>query len=240
MTGQASCENSHVGSEHVILSANRHFSHLIEKQNLHKLKKKLTLKKWHSSAKKTLKSIRNDLETLSIQGYNLESLSCTLIVIVQLKNKLLITHIGDGRAGYCNLKGEWKAMLTPHKGGYSNETVFITSNIWQDDILLDKYIESNIIDEKLKAFCLLTDGCENASFECYKVDAQSSIPVDVNRPFKDFFHDNINVHIPNLVKAQKSQPELNDIWKTFLKNGNDSLKNETDDKSMIIALKIPT
>ena len=28
---------------------------------------------------------------------------------------------------------EWKAMMKPYKGGYSNETVFITSNIWDNE-----------------------------------------------------------------------------------------------------------
>ncbi len=236
--GAGSCENSHIGSRNATLSAGRHFSVLIEAQNWHK-SIEVPLEEWHKIALKGFKAIRDDLETISIQGYELKSLSCTLIVTIQLKNKLLVTHIGDGRAGYCNLKDEWNAMITPYKGSYSNETVFITSDIWQDETVLNKYIESRIIEEKIKAFCLLTDGCENAAFECYKMDHEAQIPIDVNRPFKDFFHENVNVHIPNLVKAQKNQHEidLNKIWESFLMNGNDTLKNENDDKTMILAVK---
>jgi len=238
--GAGSCERSDIGSMNATSFANHHFSKLIEENKWHRAKAKIKPKEWRKVSIKCLKAIKKDLEKISIsEGCTLKSLSCTLIIAIHFKDKLLITHVGDGRAGYCNNKDEWKAMLTPYKGSYSNETVFITSDIWHDEATLNKYIESKIITEKVKAFCLLTDGCENASFECYKIDEQSSIPVDVNRPFKDFFHDNVSIHIPNLVKAQKSQSELNEIWETFLKCGNDTLKNESDDKSMILAVKIP-
>ena len=237
--GAGSCEKSDIGSNKATLFANIHFSKLIEEKKWHKPSAKIKPKDWNKVSVKALKEIRNELERVSIaEGCELKSLSCTLIIAIQLKEKILITHIGDGRAGYCNNKDEWKAMMKPYKGGYSNETVFITSNIWDNEELTSKYIESRIINEKIKAYCLLTDGCENASFECYKVNEESSIPEDLNKPFKDFFHDNINTNIPNLIKAGKTPSELNTIWESFLRNGNDTLKNESDDKSMILAVKI--
>lgn len=235
--GAGSCENSHIGSKNATLFANNHFSKLIEDKKWYQKKAKINRKDWENECQKALRLIRDDLETYFSATYSLKSLSCTLLIVIQLKNKLLVTHIGDGRAGYCNLNDDWKPMMKPYKGAYSNETVFITSDIWHDSTQLPKYVESVIITEKIKAFCLLTDGCENASFECYKVDQQSLIPEDVNIPFKDFFNENVNVHIPNLVKAKKSQSELNEIWESFLKNGNDTLKNENDDKTMILAVK---
>ncbi len=238
--GAGSCEKSDIGSINATLSANHHFSKLLEEKKWHKAKAKIKSKDWHKLSIKGLKAIKKDLETICIsEKCELKSLSCTLIIVIHFKDKLLITHIGDGRAGYCNNKDEWKAMLTPYKGSYNNETVFITSEIWHDESAINKYIESKIITEKVKAFCLLTDGCENASFECYKVNPETSIPEDLNKPFKDFFHDNINTNIPKLVKAGKEPQELNEIWKSFLTNGNDTLKNESDDKTMILAVKIP-
>lgn len=238
--GAGSCENSHIGSINATMSANTHFSKLIEEKKWHNPKIKIKPEEWHKLSIKGLKAIKNDLEIISMShGCKLKSLSCTLIITIHFKDKLLVTHIGDGRAGYCNFKDEWNAMIKPYKGSYSNETVFITSDIWQDEATLNNYIESRIITEKIKAFCLLTDGCENASFECYKINEVSAIPEDINKPFRDFFYENINIHIPNLVKAGKTPAELNDIWKSFLKNGNDTLKNESDDKSMILAVRIP-
>lgn len=238
--GAGSCENSEIGSKNASLFANEYFSKLIVEKKWNSKKATIKQEEWEKEAQKIFKLIRNDLENYCSVAYDFKSLSCTILVVIHLKNELLVTHIGDGRAGYCNLKDEWKAMIKPYKGNYANETVFITSEIWQDESSLNKYIESRIITEKIKAFCLLTDGCENASFECYKIDEQMQIPDDVNKPFKNFFHDNVNVHIPNLVKAQKSQSELNEIWKSFLKDGNETLKNESDDKTMILAVKIPT
>lgn len=237
--GAGTCENSHIGSETVTQSANIHFSGLVEEKKWNKGKKKITAEEWQGASQRTLKAVRDDLEKISIQGYDFKSLSCTLIVVIQINNKLLVTHIGDGRAGYCNSDDEWAAMLTPYKGRYSNETVFITSDIWEDETSLNKYIKSVIIEEKIKAFCLLTDGCENASFECYKLDQETQIPEDTNKPFKNFFHENVNLHIPNLIQSQKSQEELNQIWESFLTDGNDTLKNESDDKTMILAVKVP-
>ncbi|HWY36558.1 MAG TPA: protein phosphatase 2C domain-containing protein, partial [Nitrosopumilaceae archaeon] len=226
-------------SEKVTQFANIHFTGLVEEKKWNKGKKKITPEEWQQASQITLKAIRDDLEKISIQGYEIKSLSCTLIVVIQLKNKLLVTHIGDGRAGYCNSNDDWASMMTPYKGRYSNETVFITSDIWEDETSMNKYIKSTVVEENIKAFCLLTDGCENASFECYKLDEETKIPEDINKPFKDFFHENVNLHIPNLIKSQKSQEELNQIWESFLTDGNDTLKSESDDKTMILAIKVP-
>ena len=238
--GAGSCEKSDIGSRKATELTNIHFPKLIEEKKWHKPNARIKKKDWRKVSIKGLKAIRNDLERISIsEGCELKALSCTLIIAIHLKEKLLITHIGDGRAGYCNNKDEWKAMITPYKGGYSNETVFITSDIWQNEESSKTYIESGIINAKVKAYCILTDGCENASFECYKINKESSIPEDINKPFKDFFHENINTNIPNLIKAGKTPLELKIIWEAFLKNGNDTLKKEGDDKSMILAVKIP-
>ncbi len=237
--GAGSCEKSDIGSKKATEFANTYFPKLIEEKKWHKPHAKIKTKDWHKAAIKGLKAIRDDLERVSTsEGCDIKELSCTLIILIHLKEKLLITHIGDGRAGYCNTKDEWKAMMKPYKGGYSNETVFITSNIWGDKEKLNHYVESRVCSEKIKAFCLLSDGCENASFECYKVNSETSVPEDLNKPFKDFFHENINNNIPKLVKAGKKPEELNEIWKSFLANGNDTLKNESDDKTMILAVKI--
>lgn len=237
--GAGSCVNSHIGSEKVAKFANIHFAGLVEERKWNIEQQIITPEEWQKGAQKTLKTVRDDLERISIQGYDYKSLSCTIIVVIQIKNKLLVTHIGDGRAGYCDSNDHWDSMITPYKGRYSNETVFITSDIWEDQKCLNKYIKSSIIEGEIKAFCLLTDGCENASFECYKPDEKTGIPVDNNKPFKDFFYENVNLHIPNLIKSKKSQEELNHIWKSFLIDGNDTLKGESDDKSMILAVKVP-
>lgn len=235
--GAGSCANSHIGSEETVKNAITLFSQLVETKKWNKGNPKISNIEWTNEARKTLKQIRDDLEKSNLTGSSIESLSCTIIVVVHLKNKLLVTHIGDGRAGYCTDNNEWFSMITPYIGSYSNQTVFITSNIWNDEESLEKYIGTNIIEEKIKAFCLLTDGCENASFECYKYDEIQKLPRDINKPYKDFFDANVNVNIPKLIDDGKEQQELNSIWASFLKEGNSTLKNENDDKTMILAIK---
>jgi serine/threonine protein phosphatase PrpC len=237
--GASTCEYSDIGSINVAQFANQYFWELITKKKWNNYRVNITESEWKFEAQKTLKKIRNELEEkFTMQGYTLESLSCTIIIVIHLKNKLLVTHIGDGRAGYCTSKDEWFSLMKPCKGIYSNETVFITSNIWNDEATLKKYIESKIFDATdIKAFCLLSDGCENASFECYQFDNILQTMVDINKPFKDFFNDNVNIHIPNLISEGKTEEELNEIWACFLKDGNAVLKNESDDKTMILAIK---
>ena len=237
--GAGSCANSSIGAENVVKLVNIHFSKLIEENDWHTTQNDITLEKWQQASYEALRKVRDDLERKSIEFDSFKSLSCTLIVVIHLHNKLLVTHIGDGRAGYCNLNNEWYPMMTPYKGNYNNETVFITSDIWKDEVGLCKYIESKIFDDVIKAFCLLSDGCENASFECYKFNKKSKAMEDINKPYKKFFQENVDVHIPYLVKAQKDQKELNEIWGNFLNSGNEKLKNESDDKTMILAVKVP-
>jgi len=238
--GASAFKNSQIGAENVTKFANHYFSDLINTKKWYNEKETITEKEWKEEAKETLYKIRNELEEkFTTQGYSLESLSCTIIVVIQLKNKLLVTHIGDGRAGYCNDNDEWFSMIKPCKGDYSNETVFITSNIWNDENSIDQYIESRIVEYvNLKAFCLLSDGCENASFECYKYDDELKTAFEINKPFKEFFHDNINNHLPKIIARGICEEELNEIWAEFLRTGNETLQKENDDKSMILAFKI--
>ncbi len=166
-----------------------------------------------------------------------ESMACTAIAAIACQDFLLVAHIGDGRAAYCNQSDEWKAMIVPFKGELANETVFITSNLW-DLPTVDLYFESNVIEDKIKSFCLLTDGCEKASFQCNVFDQDKQKYLDPNIPFKEFFHRNINVHLPMLYRSGTNQEEINRLWVEFLSNGNTNLKNEPDDKTMVLAVYI--
>jgi hypothetical protein len=57
-------------------------------------------------------------------------------------------------------------------------------------------------------------------------------------PYKDFFHKNVHIHLPNFQAAGKSQEEINQLWEKFLTSGNEKLKNEPDDKTIVLAVKI--
>ena len=156
--GAGSCTHSDIGSKATTELAVYRFQEAISDLAWDNGKARPSLKSWKELAKKTLREVRNDLEEFALhEGLEFKSLSCTVIVAIQLKDALLLTHIGDGRAGYCNAKDEWLPLMIPFRGKEANETVFITSDIWED-ALLDTYLESVLVEEEIKSFCLLTDG----------------------------------------------------------------------------------
>ncbi len=234
--GAGSCSHSDIGSKLVTEYCTYHFEKLVKSKKWDKSKKLPNRELWHKSAKETLFSIKLDLENYSINNeLDFKSLSCTVIVTIALKNGLLVTHIGDGRAGYCNFKDEWFPTIIPCHGEEANQTIFITSDIWNEEII-DNYIESNVIDDKVKAFCLLSDGCEKASFECNLFDQENEKYYDPNKPYELFFNPNVKI-LPQLYEQKKTQEEINSLWAKFLADGNEKLKVEPDDKTMILGVR---
>jgi Protein phosphatase 2C len=233
--GAGSCSNSQIGSKNVTEFCLFQFGNLIKKHNWNK--KLPSQNYWQNEAKKTLRIIKEDLVNYSINNsLEFKSLSCTVIVTIVLKNGLLVTHIGDGRAGYCNMKDEWFSTITPFHGELANQTVFITSDIWNDENI-DNYIESKVIKAQVKAFCLLSDGCEKASFECNLFNQETETYFDPNKPYPLFFNPNLKI-LPELHRQNKTKEEINTLWKTFLTNGNEKLRIEPDDKTMILGVRL--
>jgi hypothetical protein len=235
--GAGSYKHSQTGSKFVAEFSIIYFRELVIKKKWHKNVEFPDNTEWHTHAKKILYKIRKDLENLSIEKeVEFKSLSCTIIVTIILKNGILVTHIGDGRAGYNNFNNEWLPTITPFHGELANQTVFITSDIWAEEII-DSYIESRAIKDNIKAICLLSDGCEKASFECNLFDKESNSYYDPNRPFPPFFDPNVQI-LEELKKQDKSQEEINILWESFLTNGNEKLKIESDDKTLILGVNL--
>lgn len=234
--GAGSCINSDKGSKVVVDFCNYHFSKLIKQYKWNDKTDLPSRDLWHKTAKFALNNVFDDLNKYSItEKLEFKSLSCTVIVIIALDSGLLVTHIGDGRAGYCTQDLEWKPLISPFKGELANQTVFITSEIWDEEII-DNYIESDVVSGQIYAYCLLTDGCEKASFECNLFDSDTQCYYDPNRPFGAFFNPNIKILI-KLFQDGKNQDDINELWNAFLTSGNEKLKIEPDDKTMILAVK---
>lgn len=229
--GAGSATHSHLGAQFVAKKSAKFFKMVAEKTDWYK--RAPTPKQWHDSAKAILKEVRRALESFfSKQNIEIRALSCTVIVVVFLPTGLLVTHIGDGRGGYRNDKGEWKSLLKPLKGEEANQTVFITSDIWSES---DKYIESRVITEPSTAFVIMTDGCESHCFQTYNRDEKSEQfqLVDVNRPHAGFFEP-----LFKTIQAMKDNEseELKQKWTSFIQSGTEGLKNEPDDKTMLIGI----
>lgn len=234
--GAGSCEFSHIGSGKVVELVYWHFSELVKAKKWIDDSFIPESEVWHRLAKDTFKRVFADLQAFATdENYTLKSLSATLILVIITPLCLLVSHIGDGRAGYQNLEGEWKSMITPFKGEYANETVFITSPIWEDE-KIDTYIESQVIVEPINAFVLMSDGCENACYETTIFNEETKQYENINKPFAGFFNP-ITQTLKSLVAQGKTEEEVNLLWEDYLTDGTEEFAKEQDDKTLILAVK---
>jgi len=237
--GAGSAENSHIGSKIVTERGVEHFKTLIENEGWIKNSTLPTDAKWLQLSYLTLKTVRDDMEAVAQNNkIPLKSLSATAIVVVHSPFGILATHIGDGRAGYKNEKGEWKALINPHKGEEANQTIFLTADFWNipnfvmSDVLVP---ESIIIREKPFAFTLMSDGCENASWEHYKKDVKTGVFLYPNVPFPNFFNP-LCEWLLSFRKENFSLEKRGEMWGNFITEGVEKFKTEVDDKTMILGV----
>lgn len=232
--GAGSATHSHLGSETTAVLALRYFKELVTTQGWHKADEFPSETIWKGSAIVALRKVREGLgKVAEAENVKINALGSTIIVVVHSPNGLLITHIGDGRAGYSN-GTEWKSCIEPFQGAEANETVFITSDIWGEDEI-HQYARTHIIKDKIVAFTLLSDGCEKSSFEVNIFDSRKNKFFDLNKPFPKFFEPNVK-GLKMLQKEGKTQEEINKLWSGFLTNGTAQFKTETDDKTMILGV----
>lgn len=174
-----------------------------------------------------------------------ESLGSTLIAVVYDAHRLACFHIGDGRAAYQDFADKsWKPLIEPWntEEGY---TIFTTTNEVQEaDAPRSNYIRSKFIPQSVASFVIMTDGCENASFECQVFDKQTEKYIRPNRPFPGFFNpvkkQLISIHqhfssLKDLTKEDK-QKNINNVWEKFLREGTPQLAKEADDRTMVFAI----
>jgi hypothetical protein len=234
--GAGSCEHSQQGAQLTVQYAIEHFRTLITSRHWTESTEMPTVEAWRETASLALHDVFQELNTYATgQGYPLASLSCTVIVVIFSPFGLLAAHIGDGRAGFLSQSGEWQPLMTPFHGEYANQTVFVTSDIWED-ALCSPYLETAIVTEAVQAFCLLSDGCERASYECYLYDEEHQRFYDPNKPYPPFFNRVVD-WLRTLHRNGQPQQEMNELWAQVLRTGTAALQQETDDKTMIIAVQ---
>ncbi|MFZ4797322.1 MAG: PP2C family serine/threonine-protein phosphatase [Bacteroidia bacterium] len=241
--GAGSAINSHLGSKYVATEIGiKFFKELIIKNGWQEKNTLPTQEEWNKSAREGCIQIYNSLEKLAHdKQIILSSLACTLIVVIYSPIGLLVTHIGDGRAGYCNEYGEWHSLITPHKGEEANQTIFITSQKWITDtdfIMSGKQVpESHVINEKPNAFTLMSDGCELHSFECSIMDPETNKWHDPNIPYPKFFNPLVK-NLRSMHESKTSIDSANNKWRKFIEEGSAAIEAEPDDKTMILGVLI--
>jgi hypothetical protein len=240
--GAGSAENSHLGSQFVSEKTIDVFKDYLVSNKFVSKNKLPNDVEWQNISNLAFRNIYNSLCDFAEKNkIGFSSVACTVIVVVFTPIGLLSSHIGDGRAGYCNVNGEWKSLITPHKGEEANQTIFITSSAWiseknfkMSDVLVP---ECRVITEKVTAFTLMTDGCETHSFDCSKMDQETNKWIDPNIPDEKFFNPLLN-QLKSMYNNKVSSDEVTSRWLNFIDEGTNGLKNESDDKTLILGVNV--
>ncbi len=236
--GAGSAKQSEIGSDFVARNLAHCLVEVLERKKWSTSEELPTETEWREEALKSLQIVRQRLEQFSqTKEIPTPDLACTVLAVLYSPFAILSVHIGDGRAAYSLEENNWKALIEPFRGNEVNATVFITSNIWTSEGV-EKYIQTDMVTADIRAFALMSDGCENGSFEVNVWNEEQQKYHDPNRPFLRFFEPNLKGML-QLHAEQKTQEEINTIWAAFLKEGNRQFKHETDDKTMIFVVKTP-
>ncbi|MBL7914380.1 MAG: protein phosphatase 2C domain-containing protein [Bacteroidia bacterium] len=240
--GAGSSEHSDLGSQFVAEKSVEVFKSFLTLNKFVDENRLPNNEEWQSMSKLAFVQIYNSLIDYSkSEKLEFNSLACTSIVVVFTPMGLLSAHIGDGRAGYCNSSGDWKPLITPHKGEEANQTIFLTSSPWlsETDFKMSEVLvpESRVINEKVIAFTLMSDGCESHSFDCSKMDNETNKWVDPNLPSEKFFNPLLK-QLKAMHDNKVSLPDVTSNWKKFIEGGTPGLKDEPDDKTLILGILI--
>jgi hypothetical protein len=235
--GAGSASHSDKGSDFVVRNTAQCFEKIISEKGWNSPETLPTAEEWRTEAQVALQIVWQRLKTFAeSEKLTLKDLSCTIIVAIYSPFGVLMAHIGDGRGAYYDGQS-WKALFVPFRGEEANQTVFITSDIWNQEGVA-KYLDTNVLVADIQALALCSDGCEKGSFRVavYNPDLQKY--EDLNEPFDRFFNPNME-GLLQLHKEQKTQEEINALWADFLKAGHQQFKHEIDDKTLIMAVRVP-
>lgn len=239
--GAGSAAHSEVGSKLVAERGIIRFKALIETEGW-KAKNELPSDiKWLQKSYATLKDLRNDVLMVAEKNQvEPKSLSATCLVVIYSPLGLLAVHVGDGRMGYKTMSGEWKSMMTPHKGEEANQTIFLISEFWDipnyelSGVLVP---ESIVIREPVQAFALMSDGCEHTAWKCTTQDPTTGKYYDRNLPFEGFFNP-LEETLKTFHQQNTPEQERQDKWYKFIESGTSGFVKEQDDKTLIYAVNI--
>ena len=196
-------------------------------------------KSWDTVFRKIVELVQGELARFAkkTEGVTFDSLAATLIVFLVGPEKSYFAHVGDGRASVLTPDG-WKAVMTPHTGAESNQTVFMTNRILDPGLKISDVAvpETAVIEEPISAFVLMSDGLENGFWVKNK---------KVILPNGDFKYKKMNLPF---------EPALNDVVErismcekdkegkllfSILDHYNTPLSGETDDKTLCLAFTRP-
>ncbi len=230
--GAGSAIHSNLGSKYLAKTAlPLNFKLLLSKSSWYKSGILPNEEEWRQSIMHLFEKSLDDLKDWVLKSNyhkeNQKEFATTVILSLHNNKGILIANIGDGRGGYLNNQGELMSLFVPFRGDESNSTIFITSDIWGKS---NDFINTKVINDIPLSVFILSDGLEKISFNCsLMVDG---VWVDPNIPFRNFFYP-IFKNIKEIPKEFEFRL-IND-WENLLENGNERIKNENDDKTMVLS-----
>lgn len=238
--GAGSAKNSDQGSRAICAAFKYYIEKLIQENTILQEGHILDEKSWDIEFKGMITQFHRDLKDNIVKPeIPFESLAATIILLLYSSDGYMFAHIGDGRAAV-RVNGDWKTILTPHKGSEANQTIFCTSqylglgeksrpNLKMSGIYVP---ETKAVDEQIDGFVLMSDGCENGAWITYQkrnLENGDFIVEDVNLPRKTILDQFINI-----LGQETSQRE--EATANFITGYNDAFENEPDDKTILIGL----
>ncbi len=108
----------------------------------------------------SVSGVRQSLEELSRQtGEPLQSYANTLLLAVQTDTLLGASQVGDGGMVISNDQGGFDCLTSPQRGEYANQTTFITSREWSENM------DVKVVEAQPKYLAMFSDGLENLVIE---------------------------------------------------------------------------
>ena len=142
----------------------------------------------------------------------LEDLACTLLVFIATSDWAGAMQIGDGFIVVRSEEGEPELVFTPDKGEYVNETTFITSDDFQNQLQVKTFPAPKFI-------CAASDGLEKVAIRFSNWEA-----------YPGFFDP-----LEQCLQEKTSLEEKQDYLETFL-NSDRINQRISDDKTLLIGL----
>lgn len=236
--GAGSASKSQIGSRIVVERATAHFVDVIKNMRWIERNVLPSNEDWAQIAYSVLRRVYGDITDFArTKIIEVKDLNATAIVLIHSPLGLLSTHIGDGRAGYRNNEGKWLPLIVPHKGEEANQTIFITSQFWDSpSFCMSGHLipESVVIREQVTGFTLMSDGCENTSWQVSQMDKNTGKVCDPNQPFQKFY-DPIANTLVKFHNGNVSANERAEAWYSFLDTGKE-FSREVDDKTLILGI----
>jgi len=232
--GAGSAKESHRGSKIVCEAGLKLIERLFEKLEWHKSNYIPSETEWNiefTAVCRKLKQYMEDQIDMLDENVRTKDFNATFELMIVSPNCILMGHIGDGRMGYQSMDGEWHNIMIPHKGEEKNQTLFVL-NHW-DKTRVPAYRingiyvpETRVVIDHPQAVMLLSDGCENFSWNCTQYTETGEIH-DVNTPYVKFW-DSLKLEM-----SQSNNYKLSFV--KFIDSFNEACLQESDDRSMIFA-----